>query len=61
MLDYGDTNILAEKLVSLVEDESRRQHLGKNARNSIVEGYTIDKTIDRYVDLYKKMVKEKRS
>ena len=61
LLDYGDTDILAGKLLSLAEDESLRQHLGKNARNSIVEEYTIENTIDRYVELYKKIVKEKRS
>jgi glycosyltransferase involved in cell wall biosynthesis len=61
LLDYGDTDVLVGKLVSLADDESLRQQLGKNARNSIIDGYTIDKTIDRYMDLYNSLIKEKRT
>lgn len=48
----GDANDLAEKILSLVEDENLAKRIAENGRNVIKEKHDIDKIIDNYIKLY---------
>jgi glycosyltransferase involved in cell wall biosynthesis len=56
LVEYGDRESLIQKIKILVEDKDLRDKLGQNARKRIMENYNIDKTVDKYIQLYKEMV-----
>lgn len=47
---------LAENLIFLIENESLRKELGKNARKTIIERFTLDRMIDDTEKLYKELI-----
>jgi glycosyltransferase involved in cell wall biosynthesis len=59
LLEYGDKKGLMQAINRLAEDKELREHLGKNARKRVIEDYNIEKTVDRYVDLYKKLLQNR--
>lgn len=48
----GDASTLAEALATLVADESLRKRLGNQARERAVADFTIDRMVDRTLDVY---------
>lgn len=59
LLEHGDKDGLIQKIKMVAEDVKLRQYLGNNARERVVEHYSIDKTVDRYVELYETVLQEK--
>ncbi len=47
---------LAEKVVPLVRNKSYRRQIGRNARSTILEKFTVDKMIDRTEALYREVI-----
>ena len=51
-----DSRSIREAIISVMEDERLREKLGRNARKTIEEGYSLDKLIDRELKLYSQLV-----
>jgi len=60
LLDYGDRKGLIYKIKRAVEDEKLRSYLGNNARERVLKNYSIEKTIDNYVNLYNILLQYKK-
>lgn len=60
----GDTGILCEKsehavreaVIKLLEDEKLRKIIGEQARKEIVENYSLQKSVDQELDIYKNLL-----
>ncbi len=59
LIEYGDKEGLKQKIIMIAKDDRLRKQLGNNARERVAQHYDIRKTIDRYVDLYKRVLKGK--
>ena len=51
-----DSSSIREAIISVMEDEGLRETLGKNARKTIEEGFSLDKLINRELELYSQLV-----
>lgn len=49
----GDHTALATKLNLLLNDEKLRERMGVNARLRVIDHFSIDLMVNRYIDLYK--------
>lgn len=54
----GDDQALAEAILCLAEDETRRTQLGMQARQTTLEKYSLDAVAERYIQLYQEMLTE---
>lgn len=52
LLEYGDKEGLVQKIIRVVENKELRKNMGDMARKGIIKNYSIDKTIDKYINLY---------
>jgi glycosyltransferase involved in cell wall biosynthesis len=59
LLKYGDKKGLREVIKRLSEDKDLRIQLGMSARKRVVENHNIEKTVDRYVELYNNLLQSK--
>jgi len=55
IVNVNDTNMLAEKILELLEDSEKRSRLGKNARELIVSKYTLEKELEANLSVYRKL------
>ena len=53
-----DTDMLAEKMIALIEDEALRAELGKNARKLYEERFTSERMIQETITIYKELAYE---
>ena len=53
LVEPGDISGLSTAMIRLLKDDGLRQRLGAEARKRIVEGFSIDKIADEYINLYK--------
>jgi len=53
LFEPGDVAGLSSAMIRLLKDAELRQRLGAEARKRIVEGFSIDKIADEYINLYK--------
>jgi len=51
----GDVDALAEALQHLVTDEDRRRLLGRQARERVLSGFTVEKMASSYLALYREL------
>ena len=51
-----DPAALAEAIRQLVDDPSQRERMGTEARRRGVERFTVDATVDAYLDLYREVL-----
>jgi glycosyltransferase involved in cell wall biosynthesis len=51
----GDPQLLAEKILQLVNDEPLRVELGKKAKQTVLDNYTWDKISDLHIQLYEEL------
>lgn len=54
MVAPGDAKLLADALSRLLADAPRAKHLGENARKDVLEKYSLDKMVDRVIEIYEK-------
>jgi glycosyltransferase involved in cell wall biosynthesis len=59
LLEQGDLDGLIRKIMMLVENETLRRNMGTKARKGIIENYNFINTMDKYIDLYNKGLKDK--
>jgi len=48
----GDSNLLAEKLQSLLQDRELRQSIGENARRIVLERFSVERMAQSHEELY---------
>ena len=51
-----DPASIREAVIRLMEEEELREKLGRNARKTIEEKFSLDKLIDRELELYSQLV-----
>ena len=51
LVDFFDSRGLAERVESVLKDKTLAKELGRNARNTIVESYNLDKCVPRQLAL----------
>jgi glycosyltransferase involved in cell wall biosynthesis len=56
LFGVGDAGQLAQAILRLAHEQKLREVLGRAARESVREKYTIQKVADRYVVLYQKLL-----
>jgi glycosyltransferase involved in cell wall biosynthesis len=55
-----DAEDLARGLIYILEGDDRRKKIAAAARKKIEENFTLEKQVNRYVELYKKILDEKK-
>lgn len=58
LINPGSESDLAEALIRLVDDERLRQRVGRLARRTIEDNYSLDMIARRYIELYKVLLKQ---
>ena len=53
--------VWARALINLINDPDRRARLGENARKRIDDVYALERVVDRYVDLYRRLLSRKKA
>jgi glycosyltransferase involved in cell wall biosynthesis len=53
LCDPGDVSQLTDAISSLIENPRLRRQLGRQARADAVDGYSVDRQIERHLDVYK--------
>ncbi len=57
IFERGNANALAEHLISLAADQEKRHSLGAAARERVERDFSLDAIADRYVALYRDLMK----
>ncbi len=52
----GDVDSLVKCMNSLLESKNSRQRLGRSARNTVEQSYSLDNVADRYISLYQELL-----
>ncbi|MFA5363891.1 MAG: glycosyltransferase family 4 protein [Candidatus Bathyarchaeia archaeon] len=52
----ANPEILAERIIELLEDETKTKQLGANARNTVIQRYSWEKIADSYHRLYESLI-----
>ena len=55
IVNVNDANMLAEKIIELLDSTKKRTELGKNARESIISKFTIEKELEENLNVYRKL------
>lgn len=58
LVDCGEVEGLAQAIVDLVDDDERREWLGRAARQTIEEGFTLERVVEQYITLYQNLLTE---
>jgi len=53
LVDLDDTKAMIEKINLLLDDESLRREMGRNAREFVVNNFSYYATLDIYLDYFK--------
>ncbi len=60
LINENDVLALTQKIIYLIEDPSESRRLSHNAKSIINENFTLEKMIDNYQELYKKLLSRKQ-
>ncbi len=55
LVSFGDTESFAGCMMKLCNNESLLSQMGKNARDTIIGGYSLNKMVSSYKDLYREV------
>ncbi|MFT3909010.1 MAG: glycosyltransferase [Ferruginibacter sp.] len=61
LLDHHDADAFSNAIISLWKDEKARRSLGTNAKQFVLENYSLQSCLIAFESLYADIVKEKRS
>ena len=56
LFEPGNKEDLADCIISLIESPNRRAELGSRARETVEKHFSLDATVDRYVELYRSVL-----
>jgi len=56
IVNVNDADMLAEKILDLLDDSEKRSKLGKNARELVVNNFTPEKELEANLDVYRKLI-----
>jgi len=59
LIPPGDVNMLAEKIILVLENKELREKLGKNAREKAVNEFNQDKMVSETMKIFEKCIKKK--
>jgi len=55
IVNVSDANMLAEKILELLDDPEKRSKFGKNARELIASQFTLEKELEANLNVYRKL------
>ncbi len=56
LIEPGDAKGLAEKMIDLLEDQEKVARMGLKSRELAVSNYSVENMLDKYEELYRKML-----
>ena len=56
LIPAKDAKALENAIYRVLEDNRFAQELGENGRKTVLEKYSVERNVDRLVDLYKEFV-----
>ena len=59
-VNVNDAEMLAEKILELLDDPEKRSRLGKNSRVTIMKNFTPEKELEANLLVYRKILEEKQ-
>jgi glycosyltransferase involved in cell wall biosynthesis len=54
-----DVSDLADKIIQLIGDEGKRDEIGKEARNWVIQNRNVDMLTEQYIPIYEKLLQKK--
>jgi glycosyltransferase involved in cell wall biosynthesis len=60
LIPVGDEAAFADALQKLLADAALRQRLGGDARRFAQENFSLDRVLERYVELYLRLLRDQR-
>jgi len=60
LVDSGDVQSLADRIVSLLENPTLARRMGEEGRKKVLEHYTVDKMVQRHEQLFQKLLSQRR-
>ncbi|MFX0195694.1 MAG: glycosyltransferase family 4 protein [Candidatus Hodarchaeota archaeon] len=57
----GDAHRLKQYIIDLLEDEEKRAIIGNSAKKHVRKHYSFSKTVDQYIDIYKKAISSRNT
>ncbi|HPP12062.1 MAG TPA: glycosyltransferase family 4 protein, partial [bacterium] len=58
LVEPGNPEALAEAMAGILKDEGLAYRMGQANRKKILEKYSLDKIVDEYLSLYKRLMAE---
>ena len=58
LVPSGDANALADAVIYMLDNPDKAKDMGYNARTTIEQQYKISTVADRYVELYRELIKD---
>lgn len=60
LVDPGDSKTLAQAIISLLHDPAKREKLGKKARKTVIERFTVSRYVDQISQIYRQIIVDLR-
>ncbi|MEW5693144.1 MAG: glycosyltransferase, partial [Candidatus Hydrogenedentota bacterium] len=60
LLEQGDLNGFVERIKYLIQNKEIRKEMGEEAKKYIEENFQMNKVIDSYIELYKRLLDRKK-
>jgi glycosyltransferase involved in cell wall biosynthesis len=61
LVEVGDTESMAERMIELLQDKSKRQHMGQTAREIAYEQFSADAVVTATLQVYRDLLEQRRS
>jgi len=58
LVEPNNAEQLSHAIINLIEDNEKREMMGKNARNRVEKYYSWDSVIDQYIKIYRELLNE---
>jgi len=59
LFPIADVQALAERVIQLLNDPDRRKAIGKRARQKVMDHFTLDRMIDKTIEVYQTLIDKK--
>ncbi|NER08083.1 MAG: glycosyltransferase family 4 protein [Okeania sp. SIO3C4] len=56
LAERANVRDLAKKIIWMIEHEEERRQMGMNARTHVLENFTLQQQVDKYMELYNKVL-----
>jgi len=58
LIEPGDSEGLSQRIMELIENQSLRKEMGEAGRNRMVENYSWDEIVEKYLKVYSNLIQK---